>query len=155
MALVLVPSEMWGLGDVGTARVALRTTCAVSGAAFYFSWTYLFRDRPALSRVPTGISLLGCGFQKVLQTTVRIQSRYPALLWLMSSIAFAEAAATALISIAITYLKEVLEMDSTEIGLVFLTVLLAGIPGSKFAANLSMRGWNPIQNLIVCNLLFV
>ena len=154
MVLVLVPSKSMGLGDIGTARIALTATATVSGGAFYFAWAFLFRNRPARSRVPQGMRLLTCGFQKVLSTTKRIQS-YPALVWLMTSIAFAEAAAAALISIATTYLKQVLQMDATEIGLVFLSVLLAGIPGSKLAAHLSATGWDPIHNLILCNLLFV
>ena len=46
-------------------------------------------------------------------------------------------------------------MDSTEIGFVFLIVLLSGIPGSKIAACLAARHWNPIQNIILCNMLFI
>jgi MFS transporter, UMF1 family len=155
MALVLAPSHLFDLGDVGTARVSQTVTSTISAGLFYFSWTFLFRDRPALRRVPDGMSLLGCGFRKVTNSMRRIRTHFPALLRLMTAVAFAEAATAALISIATTYMKNVLEMNAAEIGGVFLVVLTCGIPGNKIAAYLASRLWNPIHNLLLCHCLFI
>lgn len=40
-------------------------------------------------------------------------------------------------TVAVTYMNEVLKMNGTEIGIVFLTVMLSTIPGSVFATWLS------------------
>ena len=55
-------------------------------------------------------------------------------------------------TIAITYLKEVLEMSANEISLVFLVVLITGIPGSYLGGYLSIRFASPILSGIICSL---
>ena len=154
MVLVLVPSHALDLGDLGTARVSQTVTASVSAIAFYWSWTFLFGNRPTLRHVPDGMNILSCGFRKVMFSIRRIRRRFPALLWLMAAIAFAEGASATLLTIATTFTKDFLDMDSTEIGSIFLVVLLCGIPGSKMAAYLASRQVNPIHNIISCNVLF-
>ena len=55
-------------------------------------------------------------------------------------------------TIAITYLKEVLEMSANEISLVFLVILITGIPGSYLGGYLSIRFASPILSGIICSL---
>ena len=155
LATVLSIVSWNDLGDLGTARVSLVLTTIISFPGFSFAWTKLFHNRPALRRIPPGMTLWTCGFLKVWNTSQRIATNYPALIWLMVAIAFGEAAAAALISIATTYMASVLEMDGSEVGIVFFAVLVCGIPGSKLAGTLASRSWSPVHSLLICNGLFI
>jgi MFS transporter, UMF1 family len=155
MIEVLVLSYAFGAGDVGTARISQVISSSTSGLLFYFAWTNMFRDRPALSKVPDGMTLLECGFRKVFLTTTRIRKEYPALKWLILSIMFAESATSALVTIATTYMTQVLDMNSTDIGYVFLVVLLMGIPGSKLGGFVAVKLRNPVTSAKICDVLFI
>ena len=111
-------------GDVGTARIGQVTTSTVSGIFFYVAWKYFFRDRPALSKIPEGQTLLSVGFRKNYATFRRIVRELPQLKWLTIAIMFGESATGTLITIATTFMKTFLEMDANEIGVVFLAVLV-------------------------------
>lgn len=151
---VLVVAFSLGLGDVGTARVSQIITTATACVFFGLSWSSLFRDRPALSRVPEGQTLLMCGFRKIFQTTAMIRSELPALKWCMLAIMFNESATSALITVATTYMSHFLEMDATEIGVVFLVVLLLGIPGTKLGEKVALR-FNPVFSAQICVVVFI
>lgn len=155
LAMVLSIVSWKDLNDVGTARVSLALTCIFSLVCFSFAWMHLFHHRAPLQTIPTGMTLWTCGFLKVWNTANRIVRKFPALLWLMIAIAFGEAAASALISVATTYMASVLEMDGSEIGIVFFAVLVCGIPGSRFASMLASRSWSPTHSLLICNGLFI
>ena len=140
--------------DVVTARISQAITCITSSLMFYFAWRYLFRDRPALSSVPPGSTLIGTGFQKILTSSTMIRHDFPALKWLMWAIMTSESATAALITIATTYMSHFLEMDATEIGIVFLLVLVMGIPGSKLGEILGLR-YNPVASAKACVIFFI
>lgn len=114
MMEVMGLSTILGTGDVGTARVSQTVTVLTCAPCFYFAWTYLFRDRPALSQVPEGMSLLTAGFRKLLRTLRQIRAQHRALIYLMLAIAFSEAAGGALIAVSTTYMKNVLNMNANE-----------------------------------------
>ena len=151
---VTVLSSILDQDDVGMARISQITTSTVCAIMFSISWRYLFRERPALSSVPEGQSLISCGFRKVFGTFIRIGKELPALKWLTVAIMFGESATSTLITVATTYMKSFLEMESSQIGLVFLVVLAAGAPGSKLGEIIALR-INPIKSAILCNILFV
>jgi uncharacterized membrane protein YeaQ/YmgE (transglycosylase-associated protein family) len=47
-----------------------------------------------------------------------------------------------------------LRMDGKDIGAVFLTVLLMGIPGSKIGEFIALR-WNPVTSAKICDFLYI
>ena len=52
----------------------------------------------------------------------------------------------AIVALSITYLSEVMEMDGSELGIVFLIALLCSIPGAKIGSILSKK-YNPVISL--------
>ena len=155
LIVVLVLSGLLGTDDVGTARISQTVTSLTALVLFSFSWQYLFRDRPATSAVQPGQSLVTSGFVKVWDSSKRIARQYRALLWVMLSLMFAEAAMSALATIATTFATQVLKMNANEIGLLFLVVLVAGIPGSWLAGWATIKLKSPVRSAIVCNVMFI
>lgn len=130
MLEVLIPGALLATDDVGTARIGVVASAITCVPFFAIAWRYLFRNRPALSRVPPNQTLLSAGFTRLRQTSKTIQSELPAVRWFLRAIIFSEAADAALPTIATTYMSEYLEMQSLEIGLVLLVFLIAGMPGT-------------------------
>ncbi|KAL7579639.1 hypothetical protein ACA910_021791 [Epithemia clementina (nom. ined.)] len=141
--------------DVATARLSQVVTLVVSLPCFVVAWKYFFRNRPALSQLPPGGSLWTCGFTKVGQTARRIVRDYRPLMWGTIAMMFAEAAMTAFVTIATTFLKEVLQMSANEIALVFLIVLLVGIPGSYLGGWLAIWLDSPVASAMICHVLLI
>jgi len=151
-ALLPMANNNHNNNNVGTARISQILTTVTSAVFFYWTWRHLFRDRPALSKVPPGQSVWTCGFAKVWDTWNRIRRHYRSLKWFMLSILLAEAGQSALITVATTFMTQVLQMSANEIGLTFLLVLLAGIPGSYLGAWLAVRFGNPLTSAKLCDL---
>jgi MFS transporter, UMF1 family len=154
MTQVLIFAFLLDASDVGTARIALMITTATCAIAFSLAWMFLFRNRPPLSLVEDDKTVLLSGFIKLYQTSKRIQKELPALRWFMLSLVFSESANTTLVTIATTYMSHFLRMDGKDIGAVFLTVLLMGIPGSKIGEFIALR-WNPVTSAKICDFLYI
>lgn len=152
MVIVLVVSTMFSFGDIGTARVSQVTAATTTFVCMYIGWTRFLQSRPALQSVPEGLTLWTCGFVKVWHTAGQIR-RLP-LRWVCLSILFAEAATQALTTLAVTYLKDVLKMGGTETGMVFLVVLICGIPGSQISKWTTIR-YSPVTSAKICDVLFI
>lgn len=155
LVIVLLLSGYLGTDDVGTARLSQTITSSTALILFAFSWRYLFDDRPPTSAVRPGQSLVTSGFSKVWESTQRISRQYKALKWVICSLMFAEAAMSALATIATTFATEVLKMNATDIGLLFLVVLVMGIPGSWLAGWITVRLQSPIRSCMLCNGIFI
>jgi MFS-type transporter involved in bile tolerance (Atg22 family) len=140
--------------DVGTAKISQVIACLTSSICFAISWKWLFRERPALSAVPEGNTLLVAGFQKIAASSAMIANEFPGLKWFMGAVISSESATAALITIATTYMSHFLEMDATEIGVVFVLVLAMGIPGSKLGEMLGLR-YNPLTSAKICVVFFI
>ena len=154
LAFVTILSFALNLGDVGTARVSQTTTAVTSSFFFYIAWKYFFRDRPALSKLPQGQSLLSVGFRKNYDTFRRIVRDLPRLKWLTIAIMFGESATATLITIATTFMKTFLEMNANEIGVVFLAVLVMGAPGSKLGGIIALR-LNSVLSAAICSCMLI
>lgn len=150
LVFVTVMSFAFSLGDVGTARVSQITTTATSSIFFSVAWKYFFRERPALSTIPSGQSLASVGFRKNYDTFRRIARELPRLKYLTIAIMFGESATSTLITIATTFMKTFLEMNANEIGVVFLAVLLMGAPGSKLGGVIALR-LNSVLSAAICS----
>jgi MFS-type transporter involved in bile tolerance (Atg22 family) len=91
---------------VRTAREGAAIAFSFGVVFIGYSWTFLFRPRPALSRVPPGSTLLTAGFKQVQSTMTVVWQKYRHLRWFMISLLFSpEAGAGVVLSIAVTYRK--------------------------------------------------
>jgi UMF1 family MFS transporter len=154
MIEVLVPGQIMGTDDVGTARWAVLITTVTCVPLLTLCWKYLFRDCPPLSHVPPGQSLWTTGFYKLAETFAMIFRDLPAVGVFLRGMAFSEAADTALATIATTYMSEFLQMTSLEIGGAILMVLLAGIPGTWLGHQCCLR-YNPVISAQACLILYI
>ncbi|KAL3769545.1 hypothetical protein ACHAW5_006297 [Stephanodiscus triporus] len=153
---VMTTSTCLGVDDVGTARVSQVLAFAACGPAFYASWGWLFRPRPALSVVPPGRSLARSGYAKLSTTISRMRhdDRRRAVRLFLLSASSSEAATSALATISTTYMSHVLEMDAKQIGVAFLCVFVAGIPGSWLGGIVGAR-LDPLRSAMLCLAVFV
>jgi MFS-type transporter involved in bile tolerance (Atg22 family) len=154
MLKILTLSFVFDQDDVGTARMSQIITSLFSACFFVFAWSSLFQDRPPSATLQEGQSLWTVGFVKVCKTSGEIYRTMPALKLLMGSVLFAESAMTTLITVATTVMSTFLDMTSTEIGVVFLVVLIMGIPGVKIGEWLALK-FNPLFSAKVCIILFI
>ena len=103
----------------------------------------------------TTYSLWTIGFVKVAHTVRTILRHNRPLAWALLSILLAEAAMSALATIATTYATHVLDMTGSEIGLLFFIVLVAGIPGSHYGGSVWTVSWSPRNSVVAAHMTFV
>lgn len=119
-----------------SAAIAFAYGCLFGG----YAWTYLFRARPALSKVPEGSNLLTVGFRQVYQTTRKIGRDYRALRWFLFSLLWSpEAGAGVVLSIAVTFLVSVMQFSTFDIAKVSLILMTGNIAGSYFSSFINNR----------------
>lgn len=127
-----------------TARIAAGTACGLSTIYLGYAWIFLFRKRPALSKVPEGDNLLTTGFKQIGKTARLIFTKYHALKWFMFALLWSpEAGAGVVLSIAITFLTVEIRLSGMQIAIINLTLLAGTIPGSAFA-KWNMTKLNPL-----------
>jgi MFS-type transporter involved in bile tolerance (Atg22 family) len=149
----MAASSLLGTDDVGTACISQSLAFIVCTSVFGLAWKFFISPRPALSHVPSDSTLLKSGFQKLFNTFGSISSKWYALRYFLLSIMLSEAATAALSTISTTYMTQVLAMDSKQIGLAFLCVFVAGIPGSKMG-NYVGNKLNPLRSAKLCLVVF-
>ena len=129
-----------------TAKISAAASFAISFILFGYSWMFLFRKRPALSKVPEGENIINTGFRQIGKTAVTIWTKYSALKWFMIALLWSpEAGAGVVLSIAVTFLTVQIQITGGEIGIITITLLIFTIPGSIFAKWFMMR-YNPLQS---------
>lgn len=121
--------------SVGACAIAL----VLGIVLFGYSWTFKFRNRPALHQLQEGESLWTVGFTSVFRTSREIFQKYKSLKWFLITLLWSPEAGTGVISsIAVTYLQIIVQMTPLEISYVLVIMLVSNIPGSvisKFACN--------------------
>lgn len=145
---------LFNTGSVGTAKIALGITTINCVFGFTFTWKYLFRDRPALTVVDDGGSIILSGFGSLFTSFARINRKLPALRWLMLAILFGEGANSAVVTIGTTFMVHFLEMDGKDVGIVFLVILIMGPMGSQLGGFIALRT-NPVTSAKVCLCTFI
>jgi len=129
---------------ITNARIASGTACGLSTIYLGYAWTFLFRKRPPLSKVPEGDNLVTTGFKQIGKTAKLIFSKYRALKWFMIALLWSpEAGAGVVLSIAVTFLVVEIRLTNIQIGVINLTLLAGTIPGSMFAKWV-MKKINPL-----------
>lgn len=84
-----------------------------------------------------------------------LHSYYPTgLRWFLLASVLAEAGANAFSVLAVVFLNEQLAMSGTEIGIVFLTTLVASVPGAKLGSYYVTSKTNPNTSLKINLLVF-
>ena len=155
MLEVLIPSRTLELDDIGAARIAIFVSIVNSGPLFSFSWIYFFQDKPPASKIPHDQNILTAGFRKLASTFNEISNKYTHVKhFLIYCIVWSEASAAALPTIATTYMSEFLEMDSLQIGMVLLIVMIGGMPGSLIGDYFCRFYRNPLRSAQICLTLF-
>jgi len=139
---------------VKTAQMAAALAFAVSAIFMGYSWTFLFRKRPALSKVPEGENIISTGFKQIGKTAVKIWREYHALRWFMVALIWSpEAGAGVVLSIAVTFLTVQIGLTGGEIGIVNMTLLVFTLPGSAFAQWFIIK-FNPLNSFRVSLIFF-
>lgn len=147
-------SALLNVQDVGQARISQTLAFIGCSVVFGFAWKYFFRPRPALRQVPSHSTLLTAGFRKLSNTFAHIIQNWYALRYFLLSVMFSESATAALSTISTTYMIHVLNMNSGQIGIVFLCVFVAGIPGSKLGGMIGLK-INPLRSALLCLVVFI
>jgi MFS-type transporter involved in bile tolerance (Atg22 family) len=120
--------------SVQTARDSAGLAFGIGALCIPYAWMFLFRKRPALSKVPEDSNLLNTGFKQVARTSKKIWKDYRALKWFMISLLWSpEAGAGVVQSIAVTFLTVVMRFSGLEIAKANLILISANLPGSMFS----------------------
>jgi UMF1 family MFS transporter len=120
--------------SVQTAKDAAGLAFGIGAICIGYAWMFLFRQRPALSKVPEDSTLLRTGFGQVFKTSKKIWKDYGALKWFMISLLWSpEAGAGVVQSIAVTFLTVVMRFSGLEIAKANLILIAANLPGSMFS----------------------
>lgn len=85
------------------------------------------------------------GFRSAIRTAIEINRYFPDLKIFIFSLMLYSAAASSLVAISSTYMKDQLDMSSIEIGMAFLVVLLFAVPGSAISKYLNTK-FNPLNS---------
>ena len=157
MLQVLIPGISQGWDDVQTGTFACAVTTVTCIPLFFLCWKYLFSECPPIQQhgIPDGQSLLTTGFTKLIKTQRYISQQLPHVNIFLGTMMFSEAANSALATISTTYMKEVLDMNATEIGAAFLVVLVSGLPGTWIGHAICHRYNNPVTSTKICLVVYI
>mmetsp|Transcript_62987 Transcript_62987/g.186036 ORF Transcript_62987/g.186036 Transcript_62987/m.186036 type:complete len:537 (-) Transcript_62987:375-1985(-) len=143
-----------GLTDdsIASNRIAQIVSFTFTSCVFCFAWTNLFRERPAFQKVPEGSTVLTAGFKNVYLTSKRIYKDYSALKWFYVAVAFSDAGAQSLASVALTFVTDQLQFTTTENGMAVIILLVGTVPGCMLSKQVTRR-FSPVHSAAACLLL--
>jgi len=139
LIVVVAISYAADLNDVVTGQLSQAINCAWSSIFFYLGWK-LLPSVPTRHELAEGERLLTQGFKQVYRTAVRINKEQKrGLRWYFLALTFSESTVSAFSTVAVVYLDEQLGLSAQAIGLFFLTVVIASLPGSLMATKITNR----------------
>lgn len=118
--------------NLTTSRISMIGTVVIGGSFYAWVWTVL-PHRPALHPLPPNTPahrFLLAGFRKLYSTTLHMTSEFQELAIFLVSVSFAEAGNLTFATLAVTYTTTVLDMTSSESGILFAIVLIFAVPGA-------------------------
>lgn len=147
IAVTIAGISIAGYGDdyVVTARVGAAFALLIAIPLLYVSWWKLFKPRPALHKLRDDQRLWSAGFIQLYHTSRNIAKNYRSLKWFYMAIAMSDAGMQALVTIAITYMTDTLQFNSTENGIAIVCILLGSVPGAMLS-NAITRRYNPLNS---------
>ena len=134
----IVISFITGVDSIGQARISQVMVVAVGVIGYNYVWLRKMKSRPALQVMPEGASVLTIGFKKIRSTLWDLRHEYSPVLIFLCSIALAESATAAFVSIAVTYTTVVLEMEVKETGILIALVIFFGGEGGRREGGVDM-----------------
>ena len=140
--------------EIGTARISQSIASGVGVICFGMAWGRLFSPRPPARQLASNESVWTSGFSQIYRTAVKVHRHHPMLQSFFIAIAVGDAAASALLILAITYLTDILNFAGAENGAVILIMLLSGIPGG-YLSSWWTRRYNPVSSSIAAVLLLI
>ena len=151
LVLVIISGKARGTdrsisSSVQTARdsagIAVGFGCLFMG----YAWLFLFRERPALSKIPEGSTLLTAGFKRIGKTCHKVWKDYRHLRWFMASLLFSpEAGAGVVLSIAVTFVTVFMKFSGQEIAKASLCLMTGNMFGSMISKWVS-KMVNPLNS---------
>ena len=153
VAMVVIMTKLRGNYDavslgatVQTARDAAIWAFSLGFLFIGYSWTFLFRHRPALSRIPEGSNLITAGFVQLRQTASKITSKYHTLRVFMFSMLWSpEAGAGVVLSITVTFLTVEMQFTGVDIAKASL-ILMASTAIGSLVSKVANRIVNPLNS---------
>ena len=139
LSLVIVSGQIRGTGrsiasSVQTARDAAGIATGFGCLFLGYAWLFLFRERPPLSKVPEGATLVTAGFKRIGKTAQKVWKDYRHLRWFMASLLFSpEAGAGVVLSIAITFVTVFMKFSGLDIAKTSLVLMSGNVFGSLFS----------------------
>lgn len=144
LVVVTVISMVFNTSDVVTAQISQGFNTLTLIILFGIGWFKYMTDRPAVRTLPEGHSLITEGFRQNLNTAKTVWSTYrKGMWWYFLAVIFAEAAATAVVSVAVTYLTSSIQLNSTELGIFFIITLLSTAVGTQIGGKWITKKTNP------------
>ncbi|KAL7566702.1 hypothetical protein ACA910_017760 [Epithemia clementina (nom. ined.)] len=139
IVLVIIAGQVRGSSK--SIQSSVQTARDSAGIAFGFgclfigyAWLFLFRDRPPLSNVPEGATLLTAGFRRIGKTSRKIWKDYRQLRWFMASLLFSpEAGAGVVLSIAVTFITVFMKFSALDLAKASLVLMGGNVVGSIFS----------------------
>jgi MFS-type transporter involved in bile tolerance (Atg22 family) len=151
--IVLAISTALNLDDVATAHISQGLVSFFLAVGLGLAWFKYLPKVEAKRALPEGKSLFTASLAQSCTTIRLINNEYKRSLRLyFLAVLFAESGATAFFPISLTYMSDVVKMDSTETGIAFLLVLFGGGAGAKFSEYVATR--TNMKNSWRINLLF-
>jgi MFS-type transporter involved in bile tolerance (Atg22 family) len=138
--------------ELAVARVGLSTAFVLSSLTLYLAWFRLLQSRPSARSLPPEKSIWTAGFIQVYRTSIHICKNLPTLKYFYLSVAFVDAGVNSLATIALTYVTDTLDFNTTESGFAILAMLLGTVPGA-YLAGVTMKRLDPIRSSILATIL--
>lgn len=138
--------------DIGTARISQSIAFGVGAILFPISWGRLFKARPAARALGENESVLKSSFAQLYRTACDVHCNHPALQWFFVAISLSDAATSALLIVAITFMTDVLEFSGSQNGATIMVFLISSIPGSAISGFWTRRFspvWSSVMALVV------
>jgi MFS transporter, UMF1 family len=152
LLVVIALSIALGLNDVVTAQVSQAIDVIWTGMFFILGWR-LMPSAPASHVLPEGhCRLVTQGFVQVYHTTKKLNQEYykSGLKWYLLALVFAEAGVNSFTVLAVVYLKDHIGLSGTDIGIFFLVVLIATLPGAFASSKITKCLKNPNRSWMLC-----
>ena len=145
---ILLKFNGGGEDNVRLAQVTQAMSVIWSIPTAILAWR-LLPHVPASRTLPEKQRLWSAGFKENWQTTKRIYRDYRKSLFLfLVGTAFAEASAAAFTSVSVIYLREVIGLSSSQVGIFFIVALVAFVPGTQLASVVATK-ISPKNSLII------
>ena len=138
------------LDDLTIAHLSQTMTFGLFAVSTITSWGFCFQTRPPARPAATNTNLWTAGFRQLSKTLNKIHQHYPALRWYYIGEGISNPAIGAMLVINMTFLSDVLQFTSQQVGICVTIMLLFCIPGAMLSSYLTSTAvLNPLQTVLL------